>query len=160
MSTSKRTKQADEMFCRSCGKPIKMKAELCPHCGVRNERAGSSSSTRVTSPRSPPTVHDPSQYDTTVSNSWWYGIVGSILLWLLLIVLSGSLNGGTIIGLLMLAAWILMPVATYYDTQFVRANSTWNPNTVVWVILNAIWLVNIVTGLIYLYRRHETVGEP
>ncbi|MCZ9891579.1 zinc-ribbon domain-containing protein [Brachyspira hyodysenteriae] len=28
-------KQADEQFCSSCGKAIKIKAELCPHCGVR-----------------------------------------------------------------------------------------------------------------------------
>ncbi|TXJ52741.1 TM2 domain-containing protein [Brachyspira aalborgi] len=29
------SKQADEQFCSSCGKPIKIKAEICPHCGVR-----------------------------------------------------------------------------------------------------------------------------
>jgi hypothetical protein len=31
-----RDKGVDEMFCRSCGEPIKRKAELCPHCGVPN----------------------------------------------------------------------------------------------------------------------------
>ena len=29
------SKQSDEQFCSSCGKPIKIKAEICPHCGVR-----------------------------------------------------------------------------------------------------------------------------
>ena len=28
-------KQLDEIFCRSCGKPIKKEAEICPYCGVR-----------------------------------------------------------------------------------------------------------------------------
>ena len=28
-------KQFDEQFCSSCGKPIKIKAEICPYCGVR-----------------------------------------------------------------------------------------------------------------------------
>ena len=31
-----RDKGADEMFCRSCGEPIKREAEICPQCGVRN----------------------------------------------------------------------------------------------------------------------------
>ena len=29
------SKQSDEQFCSSCGKPIKIKAEICPYCGVR-----------------------------------------------------------------------------------------------------------------------------
>jgi len=33
----KRTKPLDEVFCRSCGEPIKKEAEICHHCGVRNE---------------------------------------------------------------------------------------------------------------------------
>ena len=28
-------KQLDEVFCSSCGKPIKKEAEICPYCGVR-----------------------------------------------------------------------------------------------------------------------------
>jgi len=27
---------ADEVFCRSCGEPIRKEAEICPECGVRN----------------------------------------------------------------------------------------------------------------------------
>jgi len=30
-----RTKAADEKFCESCGEIIKIRAELCPKCGVR-----------------------------------------------------------------------------------------------------------------------------
>jgi hypothetical protein len=33
MSTDK---EPDEVFCRSCGEPIKQQAEICPECGVRN----------------------------------------------------------------------------------------------------------------------------
>ncbi|MGL1931688.1 MAG: zinc-ribbon domain and TM2 domain-containing protein [Desulfotalea sp.] len=29
------TKGLDEKFCSECGKKIKAKAEICPHCGVR-----------------------------------------------------------------------------------------------------------------------------
>jgi TM2 domain-containing membrane protein YozV len=27
--------RSDEMYCTSCGKPVKKAAEICPHCGVR-----------------------------------------------------------------------------------------------------------------------------
>ena len=30
-------KQLDEVFCSSCGKPIKKEAEICPYCGVRQK---------------------------------------------------------------------------------------------------------------------------
>tara|TARA_X000001036_G_C20357732_1_gene675219 strand:+ start:81 stop:614 length:534 start_codon:yes stop_codon:yes gene_type:complete len=32
------TKQLDEKYCQDCGKVIKIKAELCPYCGVRQSR--------------------------------------------------------------------------------------------------------------------------
>ena len=31
-------KQLDEVFCHSCGKPIKKEAEICIYCGVRQKR--------------------------------------------------------------------------------------------------------------------------
>ncbi|MBU1168693.1 MAG: NINE protein [Proteobacteria bacterium] len=33
----KRTKAMDEKFCSTCGEIIKIKAEICPHCGVRQK---------------------------------------------------------------------------------------------------------------------------
>lgn len=156
-----RSKAADEVFCRSCGDPIKEEAEICPECGVRNEKAGRSSSASASTPTT--AKHDPSLYETTVSETWYYGIAAGVALWVLLFVISGAGNSGsleTIVGLLALIAWVLIPVATYFDAKYVRANSQWNPNTVVWCIAGAIWLVNIFSAAFYLYRRHETVGEP
>jgi hypothetical protein len=42
----RRTKSADEVFCASCGEPIKREAEICPHCGVRNRGAPAASRSR------------------------------------------------------------------------------------------------------------------
>ncbi|EMA44481.1 SHOCT domain-containing protein [Halococcus saccharolyticus] len=36
--SSERERSPDEVFCRHCGEAIKMRAEVCPHCGVRNEQ--------------------------------------------------------------------------------------------------------------------------
>lgn len=33
--TQSRQKSADEKFCSDCGEVIKLRAEICPHCGVR-----------------------------------------------------------------------------------------------------------------------------
>lgn len=158
--SSKRSKGTDEMFCRSCGDAIKKKAEICPNCGVRNQKAENtkpSSSSTATS-----TTHDPTRYETTVSDSWWYGIAGGTIAWVfLLLVASVAGSGlGAAGGLLTLVAWIGMPVAAYFDMQYIRANGKWNPNTVVWVALMAVWVVNIIAGSVYLYRRHEVLGEP
>ncbi len=36
--SSKRTRKSDEIFCRYCGEPVSVHAEVCPNCGVRNEQ--------------------------------------------------------------------------------------------------------------------------
>ena len=33
-----RTKQLDEKFCSDCGEVIKIKAEICPNCGIRQRK--------------------------------------------------------------------------------------------------------------------------
>ena len=43
--TETRNKAADEKFCESCGDIIKIKAELCPKCGVRQRSASTKSKT-------------------------------------------------------------------------------------------------------------------
>lgn len=41
-------KNPDEMFCESCGEAIKQIAEVCPHCGVRNQSTGASAGSGAT----------------------------------------------------------------------------------------------------------------
>lgn len=159
--SSERSKAADEIFCRSCGERIKQEAEICPHCGVQNEKASGPSPQEAGSSTSSAT-HDPSRYETTVSDTWWYGIAGGTALLAFLIIIISVIGDslGAFGGLLTLIAWIALPVATYFDIQYIRANGKWNPNTVIWIILNAILFLNIITGAIYLYRRHEVLGKP
>jgi hypothetical protein len=159
--TPGREKGADEVFCRSCGNAIKKQAELCPNCGVRNNQANAASGTSGAPPPRTGGAHNPGMYTTTVSDTWWYGIAGGALLWTMLLILAGSGSDlGALGGLLLLGAWVGMPLAGYYDMQYVRANSNWNPDSTVWIVLLALWFVNIVTGAAYLYRRHEVLGEP
>ena len=156
-----RRKRADEIFCTSCGEPIKKEAELCPNCGVRNKKTRSPSSQGGAS-STHSTTHDASRYETTVSGTWWYGVAGGTALWVLVFALIGTAGESlrTFAGFLALVAWIGLPLAAYFDMQYIRANGEWNPNTVLWIVLLLMWLVNIVAGAVYLYRRHEVLDVP
>jgi hypothetical protein len=63
-----------------------------------------------------------------------------------------------LMAIFILAAWAILPVSLYFDSQYIRANSKWNPEIVLWSVGGAIPLVNIVAGSVYLYRRHEVLG--
>ncbi|WP_348613190.1 hypothetical protein [Halobaculum rarum] len=148
-------KAADEVFCRSCGEPIKRASELCPNCGVRNDNYSSAGG------GSGDGGHDLTQHETSVSDTWWYGVAAGTGIWVLL-VLASATNGnlGAAGGLLVLIGWVGLPLSVYFDSQYVRANSEWEPNVVLWVILTAVWFINIAAGAAYLYRRHQVLGEP
>lgn len=165
-----REKAHDEVFCSSCGAAIKIRAEVCPECGVRNDqtssngrgRRGRSSGSRShrsrrsdshsseSPPYARPGSHDPSMRTTTVSDTWHYGVGAAVALWSLALVIPGS---STIGAVCVLVGWVLMPVSIYYDRQWVRATTTWNPNKALWLTLSLVPGVNIVGGVVYLYRR-------
>jgi hypothetical protein len=160
-----RTKGPDEVFCRSCGERIKRAAEICPECGVRNHEASSvasgasSPATSSGSTRS----RDPAEYETTVSDSWYVAIVAGVGLSVVgLAAISGDPAGPLydVGGFAFIGGWFLLPVGTYYDSKYVRANSRWDPSTGAWVLLALLWFVNVVAGVVYLYRRHEVLGVP
>lgn len=51
--------------------------------------------------------------------------------------------------------WVLLPVITYFDTEYVREWSTWNPHTWLWPVLSFVLVVNIPAGVVYLYKRRQ-----
>lgn len=147
------------MFCESCGEPIKKEAKLCPHCGVRNGNVGGSGGSSGRSGGAG--GHDPTTYQTTVSDSWWIGVLLGTVVWGALLVLSWTgANLGAAGGLVVFIVWIGLPLSVYFDSQYVRANSEWNPQEAIWIILSLVWFLNVIVGLVYLYRRHEVLGEP
>jgi len=148
--TVKRVKGLDEVFCRSCGEPIKKEAEICPHCGVRNK-------TSIPSHR---VSHDSSQYETTVSANWYKGVLVCTALWAFVLFIAIMLpeSARAFMGFIVLIAWFGLPVCLYYDIQYVRANNEkWNPNTVLWLFGGFIWLINVLVVIIYLIRRQESM---
>lgn len=157
-----RQKAHDEIFCRSCGEPIKQSAEICPECGVRN--SASPSAPTGAEKQTKKIEHDPSQYQTTVSGGWYYGVAVGAATWVVALMGESTVgSGGIITGVTLLMfsiASVGLPVSIYFDMKYVRANSRWNPNTVLWTLAAIIWFVNLATAIIYLYRRHEVLGKP
>lgn len=153
---------AEEERCRNCGEIIADEAKFCPECGVSTTGAGSSEPAPQTPTQS--TTHDPSQHQTNVSDSWYLGVIVSTITWLLVIIVAYSIDPtGTaedLLSLVFFITWFAMPIAAYFDMIYIRANSTWNPQTILWIIGMLIWLVNIPIAGVYLYRRHLTLGTP
>ena len=183
-----REKNHDEIYCRSCGEPIKKKAEICPECGVRNDyaprqtagqpsadaggaRAGqpgqSRRQTQTTAsgqtqrpqqsrPQSrSDTPHDPTQHTTTASDNWHYAVGASGLLWVLAFLIPDGIGLGGLSGLLILAAWVLMPLSIYYDTDYLRATSEWDAETALWILGACVPVANVGVAALYLLRRHN-----
>lgn len=153
-------KAADEKFCTSCGEAIKKKAEICPNCGVPNNKQSSSSVGNSANQSATPTgnsnqssTHDPSNYETSVSNLWWYGVAASVILWIIGFI---PPEGSSVAGFFFLVAWVLMPLSIYFDRQWVQATANWNPDESLWLILSVIPLVNIAAGSVYVFRRYNT----
>lgn len=173
----------EHVYCRSCGDRIRREAEICPGCGVRNPLADAGGSAGGghggTGPDGPGGAggggpppgggpaggqggtpaqageaapgHDPAEYTTSVSGNWVWGVAASLGLWVLVFALPAE---GGLAGLALLVAWGLMPVAVYFDAQWVRANTHWDPNTAVWGLGALVPLVNVLVGLVYLFRRY------
>jgi len=171
-----REKQHDEVYCRSCGEPIKKRAEICPECGVRNQYAGGGgpettaqsgthrgqaaggppaqqqpgTSDNTTAPEKP---HDPTCHTTTVNGHWHYGVAVATALWILGFTLPSEGATGSLVGFLVLVAWGLMPVSIYYDRQWLRATTEWDPDLNLWLIGSVLPVLNVGVGPLYLFRR-------
>lgn len=154
----------DDVFCRSCGESITKTTEICPNCGVRNSEYVGDDSTTAQADGSGHVQygsqpHQSKSYDTGHSDEWWMGIGIGIGAFMTSFFLSTIIGGGVLTGLLTISGWVMIPIGIYYDLKWMRSNSQWNPSFF-WVIVGAVPFVGIVAGSVYLYRRHELVGEP
>lgn len=150
MSKKRKPKRADELFCRSCGEPIKKAAEICPHCGVRNQENVRRTDRRAVG-----------NYETTVSPNWWYGVLVATGLWLAVFGFVSIIGQTTLVEWLIIAAWLLLPVSIYFDTKQVKMRSAWRPNLFAYLgVAVFIPFLGILVGAFYLFRRHKVLGTP
>ncbi|KYH26823.1 hypothetical protein HAPAU_19310 [Halalkalicoccus paucihalophilus] len=93
----------------------------------------------------------PASTTTDRSHRWVYAIVACLAAWGL--VWLANPHGG-----LILLAWTLLPVVTYFDLMYVREAGNWSPRRYLWPLLMVIWVVNVPAALVYLYRRVRALG--
>lgn len=99
--------------------------------------------------------------EATVSDRWYMGVLLAAIGWSLALII--PLAGESIdvfLGLVLMVAWVVMPVSANFDMRFIRVNSEWTPNSTVWTIAMILPYINVGAALVYLYRRYETVGIP
>lgn len=93
----------------------------------------------------------PSSPVTDRSHRWVYAIAACLVTWGVILLLNPS-------GGLTLLVWTMLPLATYFDLMYGREASDWNPHRFLWPLLAAVWIVNVPTGVFYLYKRVRALG--
>lgn len=155
--------ESDVKYCVACGESIPADSQFCPACGVaqlvasrdnsEDESEGGSpldssvqSVTDLTDAAEELTDSDSSQVPP---DAWVYGVGAGVFLWALAFFLPTPFAGFAFLG-----AWVLLPVATYFDLGYQRQYSHLAPWRWVWAVAAAVPIVNIITGSYYLYKIH------
>lgn len=96
--------------------------------------------------------HDPSMHATTVSDKWYAGVALGLVASLAGLVVPDAFGPTEI---LFLAGWLLIPMSIYFDREWVRSATRWDPELPAWLLLTAVPLLNLVVGSAYLFRRYN-----
>ncbi|QKG94095.1 zinc-ribbon domain-containing protein [Halorubrum salinarum] len=180
-------KPDDKKYCRECGELIKQNSKFCPECGVAisepnstsrgtesgGSRSGTSNNT-ISQPTDPPSQGmspssasnnpevNPTDVSTepTTSDSWHYAVGLGLALWLGALILAGNAPAQLdfLVGLMGLVAWVLPPIAIYFDSQHLEYYTNWDPSAILWGIGSVIPLLNLIVMPVYLFRRHNVVN--
>ena len=89
--------------------------------------------------------------------SWYYGIlVGFAVAGVSIILGAVGLLPISELGLITAAA--LLPIATYFDVQYVRATTDWNPITGWWIVGMCLPTISLLVVPVYAVKRYRATG--
>jgi predicted RNA-binding Zn-ribbon protein involved in translation (DUF1610 family) len=187
MKTDMTSKPDDKKYCRECGELIAQNSKFCPECGEAISEANSTSretenkssksvkSDNLTgqpsetspheAPRASPTDSQGSastsiSSEPTTSDSWHYAVGLGLSLWLGALILVDNVPARleALVGLMALVAWVLPPIAIYFDSQYLEYYTNWDPSAILWGIGSVIPLLNLIVMPVYLFRRYNVVN--
>lgn len=98
--------------------------------------------------------------EATVGPTWHQGVIIGTAGWIVS-VFGLELLPTTLWGIVFFGSWILLPVAIYKDGKELKDEGDWPRWTWVYVVTSVIWIIAILPGLVYLWRRRnrsETAG--
>lgn len=85
-----------------------------------------------------------------------FGIILATGLWAFVLTIPGAYVSPTTGGIIVIGAWILLPVALFQDICYVRANvHGWDPRYKAYILSAIVPFVGALVGAVYLYRRYE-----
>lgn len=95
---------------------------------------------------------------TPPKTNWYWAILGATVCWVLVFFISGTAPERSLLsaiaGIMMLVAWVLLPVAVYKDGGAAASYApNWFPHLWLYVLGALVPFVNIVISGLYLYRR-------
>lgn len=140
---------ATELHCRACGSTVDFEEDTCGECGEVTDRALIDELEYD--------VHDPTEYDSPVSDRWWLGVIAGPVLGLAGYALFASLglpSASNLLwagGLAALACW-------YLDRKYLQARTVWRPPYWLYVPVLLIPVINLLGGGFYLWQRVSALG--
>jgi len=85
-----------------------------------------------------------------------FGIILGTGLWAFVLTVPGTFVSPTTGGVLIIAAWFLLPVALFQDIRFVRTNvEGWKPRYKPYILPALVPFLGGLVGAVYLYKRFD-----
>lgn len=137
--------------CRTCSEPLDDESSRCCNCGTQDSSA---------------TRKDGSYWG--VNPRWWNKSLASVVSCTVILILCYSLltavpkQGilGTLFSSVFFLSSFLLPICLWTDIRFVRKSTHWSPSRIGYILGSLTLGLNTFVAAVYLYRRHEVVGQP
>lgn len=142
--------EGSALHCRACGGALESDDATCGECGELTD-LGIVDGLEYD-------VHDPTEYDSSVSDRWWLAVVGGPVLGFLGTVLTGLLEVSAS-PVFLVAGSVVAVVGWYFDGKYLRANTLWNPPYWFYVPVLLVPVINLIGAGYYLKKRVALLGR-
>jgi len=90
------------------------------------------------------------------STRWRNVILGASVGWLVVFFGVTALPEG-LWAVLFIGTWLSLPIAIYFDSRSIAAYTEWPKYCWLYVVSSLVWIVAVIPGMIYLWRRRSAV---
>ena len=107
-------------------------------------------------PGEPSTDSQSSHSEVAPSTRWRNVILGASVGWLVVFFGVTVLPEG-LWAVLFIGTWLALPIAIYFDSRTVATYTEWPKYRWLYLVSSLIWVVAVIPGMIYLWRRRSAV---
>ncbi|SEH12114.1 Restriction endonuclease [Natronorubrum sediminis] len=138
-------------------------AEYLEFVSLNDDKSATREASKAHTDRSEPRANPGHEHPTAraspspsfVPETRWRTVIGAATLgWIVSVVFLNVLPAG-IGGLLVLGSWVALPIALYQDSKALSPHTDWPTYTWLYVLVSLFWIVAIVPGVVYLWRRRK-----